>query len=253
MTSDPIPIRKVTLSGQVAERLREAILAGAYGLGSQLNEVEIARQYGVSRGPVREAIQRLVQEGLLQSEPHRGVFLPDLNDDDLADIYHARNAIEGAALRTVLAAGLGPALSENLFDIVEQMKAAERVADWNRVAQLDMSFHSLIVDMAASHRLMRMYHTLIAEMKVCLQLLLGGYRGRDGIVETHVKLAELIAKGDVEACIRELGHHLDEPVQSLQAERKSLLENRAAEEKGETSRGTKGVGRSPRLRRKSGS
>lgn len=216
------PIHRVTLSGQVIERLREAILSGDYGLGAQLNEVEIARRYGVSRGPVREAIQRLVQEGLLHSEPHRGVFLPELNDEDLVDIYYARNAIEGAAVRTVVGAGRGATVAEGLRATVALMEDAKQADDWNRMAQLDMDFHTQIVDAAGSNRLRRMYRTLVAEMRVCLRLLVGGYRGREGIVESHAVLADLIERGTVADAVRELEAHLEEPVQSLRAARRSL-------------------------------
>ena len=84
--SDPRaePISRTTLPGQVTERLRDGILAGSYAQGEQLNEVELARRFGVSRGPLREAMQRLIQDGLLETRPHRGVFVPELTDEDLA-------------------------------------------------------------------------------------------------------------------------------------------------------------------------
>ena len=66
-----------------------------------------AASFGVSRGPVREAIQRLIQEGLLRSEPHRGVFLPVLTVEDIEDIYLTREALESTALRCI-AGTLGP-------------------------------------------------------------------------------------------------------------------------------------------------
>ncbi len=77
-TSTSIP--RTTLASMVGERIRASILDGDVAPGTQLNEVELAASFGVSRGPVREAIQRLIQEGLLRSEPHRGVFLPVLTD-----------------------------------------------------------------------------------------------------------------------------------------------------------------------------
>ena len=99
------PISRTTLSGQITERLRDGILAGLYSQGDQLNEAELARRFGVSRGPLREAMQRLIQVGLLENRPHRGVFVPELTDEDLADIYFAREAIETAALGRIMAEG----------------------------------------------------------------------------------------------------------------------------------------------------
>lgn len=222
-TSGPTPIRRTTLSGLVVEQLRDAILSGAYGLGAPINEVEIARQYGVSRGPVREAMQRLVQEGLLTSTPHRGVSVPALNDGDLRDVYFARYAIEGAAIRAVIEAGRHGETAERLRAILAQMAVSERAQDWARVAELDMELHSTIVNASESARLQRMYRTLVSEMKLCLRLLLGGYRGREGIVESHQQLIELIAAGALEQALDELAAHFDEPLQSLRAARQAMV------------------------------
>ena len=226
-TPGPAPIRRTTLSGLVVEQLRDAILSGAYALGAPINEVEVARQCGVSRGPVREAMQRLVQEGLLTSTPHRGVSVPDLNDEDLRDVFFARYAIEGAAIRAVIAAGRHGETAARLRAILSQMGVSERQQDWPRVAELDMELHSAIVTGAESARLQRMYRTLVTEMKLCLRLLLGGYRGREGIVESHQQLIELIAEGALETALDELAAHLDEPLQSLRAARRAMVERNA--------------------------
>ena len=71
------PINRSTLSGQVTERLRADIVSGVFAPGDQLNEAQLAREFGVSRGPLREAMQRLIQDGLLLNKPHRGVFDPN--------------------------------------------------------------------------------------------------------------------------------------------------------------------------------
>ncbi len=214
-----MPLQRETLAHQVVERLREAILSGEYPLGAALSEAEIARRYGISRGPVREAVQRLIQEGLLTSEPHRGVRVPDLNDGDLIDIYRARRAIEGAALSAVLAKARGAALAEELEATLAEMRGAAAAEVWDRLGRLDLTFHSQIVGAADSHRLRRMYRTLVAEMRLCLKVLLDGYRGRQGIVESHAILVDLIRAGDEAPLLAALTEHLDEPVRSLRAQR----------------------------------
>ena len=100
----------------VTERLRDGIVTGTLAPGTQLSEVELAHSFGVSRGPVREAIQRLVQEGLLRSEPHRGVFVPVLTDADVVDVYLARAALESAALRRFIATPH----SQSSYEILDQ-------------------------------------------------------------------------------------------------------------------------------------
>ncbi|MEE3703957.1 GntR family transcriptional regulator, partial [Pasteurella multocida] len=80
----------------IADKLREGIIDGAFSPGDQINEAQVAAQLQVSRGPVREALHRLVQEGLLRSRPNRGVFVQDLTRQDVAEIYASREVIECA-------------------------------------------------------------------------------------------------------------------------------------------------------------
>src|SRR4051812_50047153 len=76
---------------------------GVFAPGTQLGEAELAARFEVSRGPLREAMQRLVQEGLLRGERHRGLFVIDLSASDVRDIYLARLAIERTACQLIMA------------------------------------------------------------------------------------------------------------------------------------------------------
>src|ERR671936_2783799 len=96
------PLALETAPERIADQVRAAILDGSLAPGTQLTEVQLAERLGVSRGPVREAMQRLIQEGLLRAERHRGVFVIELGLDDVHDVYLARKAIEHEAARRVL-------------------------------------------------------------------------------------------------------------------------------------------------------
>lgn len=87
----------------IADQLRERIIDGSFGPGDQINEAQVANQLNVSRGPVREALQRLVQEGLLIGRPNRGVFVRELTLRDIAEVYEAREVIECAAAENIVA------------------------------------------------------------------------------------------------------------------------------------------------------
>ena len=217
------PISRTTLSGQVTERLRDGILAGRYTQGEQLNEAELARRFGVSRGPLREAMQRLIQDGLLENRPHRGVFVPELTDDDLADIYFAREAIETAAVRRILAAGEAVSVSRRLAHDVDRMADALRSDDWNTVVDHDMQFHTRLVDSANSRRLSRMYSVLIAETRLCLHMLVSGFAGRKDFIEEHVALVERLAAEDAAGVQRAIRNHLHEPLKSLARQRRGRI------------------------------
>ena len=128
-------IPRVTFASMVGERIRSNIIDGTLPPGSQLNEVELASSFGVSRGPVREALQRLIQEGLLRSEPHRGVFVPVMTDEDIDDVYLAREALEIAAVRRIASTGRSASAFKALDSIVRAMRKAADAGNWQAVAE----------------------------------------------------------------------------------------------------------------------
>jgi DNA-binding GntR family transcriptional regulator len=178
----------------VAERVRSGILDGTFPPGSQLAEVDLASQLGVSRGPVREALQRLIHEGLAQAERNRGVFVVDLDVSDARDVYFVREVIEQTA-----AAGLAESLDEaalaGLSEVVERM---ERMTDapWGKLVETDLEFHRRLVASAGSPRLNRIFTTLGAETRLCLMYLERFYPDRAELVIEHRDLVDAIRAGD---------------------------------------------------------
>ena len=222
MPSRP-PLRRVTLSSQLVERLREDILSGVLAANAQLNEKELALTFGVSRGPLREAMQRLVQEGLLRSEPHRGVFEVELSEGDLADIFLVRATIESAAIRQILSNGGQQTVSVQLKRISERMDKAVRAGRWKDGGELDFEFHRTLVDGAESERLSRTYATVQAETRLCLHRLMGGYRSSEDLADEHFRLADMLGTSTLESILRELSHHFGDPVAILRRTQKSEL------------------------------
>jgi DNA-binding GntR family transcriptional regulator len=178
----------------VAERVRAGILDGTFRPGAQLAEVELAAQLGVSRGPVREALQRLVHEGLARAERNRGVFVIDLAVDDARDIYFIREVIEQAAA-TRLAAHHDDATLAELAGVVDRM---ERMTDrpWSELVDIDLEFHRTVVQSAQSPRLDRIFSTLSAETRLCLIYLERFYPDRTELVAEHRELIRVIRSGD---------------------------------------------------------
>jgi DNA-binding GntR family transcriptional regulator len=205
----------------VGERIRSDIVDGTLQPGSQLNEVELANSFGVSRGPVREALQRLIQEGLLRSEPHRGVFVPMMSEEDIDDIYLAREALETAAVRRVTGTGNSAAAYKSLDRVVRAMRKAEEAGDWATVASRDLDFHTELVSSAGSPRLERMFTTVISETRLCLGLLTGAYDARDDLVDEHREITDLIRDNETEAAVAVLKKHFDDAVVTLKRRRQA--------------------------------
>jgi DNA-binding GntR family transcriptional regulator len=203
------PIKRSTLSSMVTERLRELITQGSYDPGSQLSEVELASRFGVSRGPIREGLQRLVQEGLLRSEPHRGVFVPILSDADISDVYLARHAIEEAAIRALATADDPLPITNALRRIVEDMVRAAATRRWRSVADLDLRFHVELVKAARSPRLSQIYATLVGETR-WLMTMKSAAPSREHLVEEHEELVRLLEAGQFVAVLDALQRHFAE-------------------------------------------
>ena len=211
----PSPIERVTLPIQIADRLRADILAGLYPGGAQLLEAELALTFGVSRGPLREAMQRLVQEGLLRSAPHRGVFVTEVDEDDLLDVFFVRETLETAAIRKICSEGRQGIVADALTEIAERMDRALKGGDTAAGGDLDFEFHRTLVDAAESDRLSRTYATVQAETRLCLHRLMGGYRSSKDLAEEHFRLAKTIRSQDLGAIETELQQHLSNPARYL--------------------------------------
>jgi DNA-binding GntR family transcriptional regulator len=188
----------------VAARIRAGIFDGAFRPGTQLNEVELARELGVSRGPIREAFQRLIQEGLLRAERNRGVFVVALDPRSIRDVYFARDVIErAAALR--LAARRG---EEDLGKLEKVLQSMERAVegDWPEVVAIDLEFHQSLVASAGSPRLTRAFEPIYAETRLCLSCLEPHYERRRAVVAEHRAIFEAIRSGADPGLIERLLH-----------------------------------------------
>lgn len=95
------PVARVTLREQASQALRELVVQGALAPGSRINEVQLAAELGISRGPLREAIQGLAREGLLEVIQHRGAFVRSVDERSLRELYGLRIALETYAARTL--------------------------------------------------------------------------------------------------------------------------------------------------------
>lgn len=230
------PIDRRPTSDVIADELRRRIVEGDLAPGTQLGEVALAERLEVSRGPVREALQRLVQEGLAVAERHRGVFVATLDEDDAADVYVARAAVERSAALVLLRRGDAAAV-DHLADLVEQMRAVagrrpgegETTAtgpqtSWRRLADLDLAFHEALVDAAGSRRLTRMYGTLVAETRMVLAGLEQAYPDGATVVAEHERLVEALRRGDEEAVLVAVDDHLQHATARRQAAPEAELE-----------------------------
>jgi DNA-binding GntR family transcriptional regulator len=209
------PLDRVPTASRIADQLREAVMAGDLPQGSQVGEVQLATQLGVSRGPVREAMQRLVQEGLLRSIPHRGIFVAELTEADVRDIYDARQAVESAALLAIMRRPDAEKVARRLDGAVARMTTAADRGDARALSRSDLAFHELLVAQSGSVRLQRMASTLLVETRMCLAALADTYVVPVRLVEEHAEIVAAIRSGDHSRALAVMDEHMRDGVGRL--------------------------------------
>jgi DNA-binding GntR family transcriptional regulator len=153
----------------IADHLREQIVHGSIRPGQQINEYLLAGQLNTSRSPLREALQRLCQEGILIYRRNHGVFVSQVERHDLKEIYKVRESLELAAACRLLDGSLRQIKDtcEALKEIVSEMAKEVATSDQTRIAGIELEFHSALVSGAGNSRLIRIYKTLAAESRMC--------------------------------------------------------------------------------------
>lgn len=146
-----------TLRQEVADEIRRKILKGEFKAGERIKEHEMAQLLGVSRGPVREALRQLEQEGLVRYERNVGCSVAPINEKDIYEIGLLRAALEILAVK-LCKGKMEPQALQRMRDSVEQMRQAG--SDLYHQAQLDNSFHSCIVEQAGFHKLERIWKSM---------------------------------------------------------------------------------------------
>ncbi len=135
-------MKSVSLADQVFEQLESNILSEKYAPGAILTELQLAKELGVSRTPVREAVRRLEQEGLLKYMP-KGEMVLGITQEDLRDIYEIRILLEGRAVEKACAV-ITPEQLEQLRGIVELQEFYTAKQNADSIKNTDSAFHELL-------------------------------------------------------------------------------------------------------------
>ena len=203
------PIRREPVADQVYENLRAAILSGEIAQGSRIIELQVAKAMGTSRAPVREAVARLLQAGLVETRPHHGPSVITMTPEQAIKLYKLRSAVECVAVEEV-ASQAQPGLS-SLSDGIERMRSLARLprADGFRpFVEADLQFHQAIWAMSDNEYIRRVA-ALIGD-QVQMALAVDDARSDDlaVIADRHVPILDAIARQDVRRAVRLMKDHL---------------------------------------------
>lgn len=203
----PLKTRRL-LAEDVADRIREEILAGGFDQGERLVEAKIATQLGISRGPVREALKGLRAEGLVREVPHRGTFVTRLGGNDVREIYDLRAAIEGRAARLVADQGKAADLRA-LRRLFEQIVAASESGDVAAISQADLAFHDAVCRLSGNRRLHEVFVRHVPLLRSLMKLDEFIYGSYEDIAREHEPLVEALEAGDGDRAAARFCQHVD--------------------------------------------
>jgi DNA-binding GntR family transcriptional regulator len=186
------------LTDRTYEVLKSAILANELEPGTALSVPELARQLNVSRSPVREAVQRLIYDGLATYAPHRGAEVSRVDVDDLRELYVVRELLEGLAARLATERLDADQLATLNAIIAEHDRALRDGADNARHIELDMRFHRLIRDAAGNKHLTAVLEPIAGRAHFALHSLWRSPEGPRLALDEHKRVVDAMIAGDPE-------------------------------------------------------
>ncbi|HEY0122461.1 MAG TPA: GntR family transcriptional regulator [Rhizobium sp.] len=202
-----VPARAPTRSGELREQLEQMILDGSLPPGERLDEMDLARRFGLSRTPVREAIKSLLAIGLVETRGRQGTHVTILSIPALIEMFDVMASLEGlcaklAARRAMLAERA--AMRKVHADLVKAYEVGDPVAFY----KVNQEFHDLLYAAAHTH--------FIADQAIQLRRRIGAYRLRAtyqpgrmlSTLSEHVRIMDAIDAGDPEAAQRAASEHV---------------------------------------------
>src|SRR5580692_3481199 len=152
-------VQSNSLPGLVQAEIEQLILSGELAVGRRINESDLALRFGMSRGPIREALRALEESHLVRSEKNRGVFVREVSVAEADEIYDVREALDQLIGQRV-AERATPEQLHDMQTVVAAMDDATAVPDIKAYHALNLKFHDMLVDFAGNARLTETYRLL---------------------------------------------------------------------------------------------
>ena len=200
--------RRLSLADQIDASLRRAIIEGELRAGTRLVELEIAREAGTSQAPVREALQRLEQDGLVERKSRTATFVTPIAWEEMHDIFLIRTMVEGLASRRV-AQCITAAQCMQLQRLLAEMHVAGLANDIRGVVETDMTFHRLILEWSDNATLLRIWAPLYAQLhRMLVTTHPYFFPSLDQVAETHRPVVEALIAHDPERAAQAMQTHI---------------------------------------------
>jgi DNA-binding GntR family transcriptional regulator len=191
------------LTSLAHRHIRNYILEGHLDEGGRLTEEYLSQQLGISKSPIREALNRLEAEGLIRIEPRRGAYSRLFSESEISDLYDFREALETHA---VLVAKLTPELLKGLRDSVKVHQQYHRAKEKERYIEEDIRFHTMIAQATGNQYLVRALANLQDQLSILRRKTYDLSSSR--AVPMHARIVDCLAKGDRQAATEAMREHI---------------------------------------------
>ena len=202
-----------TYRTDVYQGLRAAILDGTLPSGSPLVERRISDEMGVSRAPVREALRKLEEEGLVVTIPYKGTYVTRVSPEKMEEILSLRTVLERFAAERAVSR-LSTDQSARLKGLLTEMEAAGAAERADAMVDLHMAFHRTLYEAADHALLLQIWSTLESQLRLYGQVHQLTYESLRDYAEGHRPIVDALVSGDaglLRACLEEhLGHNTEQ-------------------------------------------
>ena len=213
--TDEAGITRSVLSEQVKGRLLQAILDGRYPPGARIVETRVAKEFGTSQAPVREALRDLEALGVVETAPFKGARVRQPSIDELLEAFEVRAILEGHG--GVLAVeNISEEDLVRLADLVDQMRDAAAAGDPLTEAEVDTEFHQLIIHHSGNATLERVWSKLEPFLRTYITIVsLSTGADRRAVADRHIPIIEALRRGQGDLIEEAFQVHFDQAATAL--------------------------------------
>lgn len=191
-----------------AAALRRAILDGRLPPGSKIVEMKVAAELGFSRGPLREALRSLEEEGLVVKPAYRGAYVAEVGPEEIQEIALLRLRLEPFAIELSQPALATEEGRGRLLTAMETLRAAALAGDAPGSIDAHMALHRVFYELSGHKMLLGYWRGWESQLRIYFALDASTFTTTDKLVEDHQKLVDLVLAGDLDAVGAELPHHI---------------------------------------------
>ncbi|RAI01667.1 GntR family transcriptional regulator [Acuticoccus sediminis] len=218
----PLQKRSADSSERAYETIRKLLVEFRLRPEERINEVQLSRTLGLSRTPIREALNRLASEGFVELSPNRGFHVRPLSTEGLLDLYELRSIVECAAFQ-LMCKRADPEDLADFGDFWASVRDDYRDRDPDEILELDETFHMMLAELSGNQEIPKQLSAINARIRFIRRIQIEHVTHDTGQVLQHDAIVDAAMKRDVEAGTAALRSHIEITVSATQQAMKDAL------------------------------